>query len=261
MKRIVVKIGTSTLTHETGRLNLKIIEKYARVLADLHNSGYEIVFVSSGAIAVGIAKLRIPRPTDTAEKQAAAAVGQSELMRIYERFFNDYGCQVGQILLTKDVMTNSDRRLNVTNAFNALINMGCIPIVNENDSVEVEEIKFGDNDTLSAIVADCINAEMLILLTDIDALYDGDPRKNPNAKRIETVDRITEDIEKIAGNAGSDKGTGGMATKIKAAKIATAKGITVAIGSGSNPEIIYDFIEGRNPGTLFPAERDGGIIK
>lgn len=254
MKRIVVKIGTSTLTHDTGKLNLKLIEKYVRVLADLHNSGHEIVFVTSGAISVGVSKLHIPRPVETAEKQAVAAVGQSELMSIYDSFFNDYGCQIGQILLTKDVMTNSDRRLNVTNAFNALLKMGCIPIVNENDSVEVEEIKFGDNDTLSAIVADCINAEMLILLTDIDALYESDPKTNPNAKKIKVVEKITDEIKNIAGNPGSERGTGGMATKIKAAELATKKGITVAIGSGKDPNIIYEFIEGNNPGTVFPAK-------
>lgn len=254
MKRIVIKIGTSTLTHETGKLNLKLIERYSRVMADLHNSGYEVVFVTSGAIAVGVSKLRIERPTDTAGKQAVAAVGQSELMSIYDSFFNDYGCQIGQILLTKDVMTNSDRRQNVTNAFNSLLGLGCIPVVNENDSVEVEEIKFGDNDTLSAIVADCIGADMLILLTDIDALYDGDPRKSANAKRIPVVEKITEEIESLAGSAGSVRGTGGMATKVAAAKIATEKGITVAIGSGKNPDIIYDFIEGKNPGTIFKAK-------
>lgn len=254
MKRIVIKIGTSTLTHSTGKLNLKIIEKYARVISDLHNSGYEIVFVTSGAIAVGVSKLRIERPTDTAGKQAVAAVGQSELMSIYDSFFNDYGCQIGQILLTKDVMTNSDRRQNVTNAFNVLLSLDCIPVVNENDSVEVEEIKFGDNDTLSAIVADCIGADMLILLTDIDALYSGDPKKNPDAKKIPVVTEITAEIEKIGGTAGTVRGTGGMATKIAAAKMATEKGITVAIGSGSNPEIIYDFIDGKNPGTIFEAK-------
>lgn len=254
MKRIVIKIGTSTLTHDTGKLNLKLIEKYARVMADLHNSGYEVVFVTSGAIAVGISKLRIERPTDTAGKQAVAAVGQSELMSIYDSFFNDYGCQIGQILLTKDVMINDARRQNVTNTFNTLLKMGCIPVVNENDSVEVAEIKFGDNDTLSAIVADCIKADLLILLTDIDALYDGDPRKNPNAKKIDVVETLSADIENLAGDAGSDRGTGGMATKIAAAKIATEKGITVAIGNGKDPDIIYDFIDGKNPGTIFKAK-------
>ena len=175
-------------------------------------------------------------------------------MSIYDSFFNDYGCQIGQILLTKDVMTNDARRQNVTNTFNTLLKMGCIPVVNENDSVEVVEIKFGDNDTLSAIVADCIRADMLILLTDIDALYDGDPRKNPNAKKIEVVETISAEIESLAGAAGSDRGTGGMATKIAAAKIATEKGITVAIGSGKDPDIIYDFIDGKNPGTVFKAK-------
>ncbi len=251
MKRIVVKIGTSTVTYGTGKPNLRIIEKYVRVMADLHNRGHEIVFVSSGAIAVGVAKLKIERPENIPEKQAVAAVGQSELINIYDSLFNDYGSQIGQILLTRDVITDAEKIKNVTNTFDALFNMGCIPVVNENDSVDVEEIKFGDNDNLSAIVADLIKADILILLTDIDALYDKDPKTDPNAKKITVVNEVTEEIKKIAGNPGTKRGTGGMATKIKAAKFATEKGITVAIGSGKDPEIIYDFIEGKNPGTIF----------
>ena len=250
MKRIVIKIGTSTLTHDTGKLNLKIIERYARVMADLHNSGYEVVFVTSGAIAVGVSKLRIDRPTDTAGKQAVAAVGQSELMSIYDSFFNDYGCQIGQILLTKDVMTNDARRQNVTNTFNTLLKMGCIPVVNENDSVEVAEIKFGDNDTLSAIVADCIKADLLILLTDTDGLYDGNPAENPDAKLIPVVNEITPEIEAVAGGA-SEKGTGGFATKVKAAKIANNAGIPVVVMNGIAPKKIYNVLDGESVGTRF----------
>ena len=184
--RIIIKIGSSTLTHKTGKLHLRLIEKYIRVLSDLKNQGHEIILVSSGAMAVGAAKMNLPqKPEETPKKQAIAAVGQSELMSIYSRLFADYGCQVGQILLTKDVTSRDERRNNLINTFNALLGYVCIPIVNENDSVEVEEIKFGDNDTLSAIVAECIAADLLILLTDIDALYDGDPRENPNAEKIQ----------------------------------------------------------------------------
>lgn len=258
MKKIVIKIGTSTLTHKTGKPNLRIIEKYVRVITDIHNSGYNVIFVSSGAIAVGISKLQIERPETIPEKQAVAAVGQSELINIYDSIFNEYGCRIGQILLTRDVMTDPEKRANVTNAFNSLLKMGCIPVVNENDSVDVEEIKYGDNDNLSAIVADLIGADMLILLTDIDALYDSDPRKNPNSKKISVVPEITDEIRNIAGDPGGVRGTGGMATKIKAAELATSRGITVAIGSGENPEILYDFLDGKNPGTIFPATTPKG---
>lgn len=251
--RIVIKIGSSTLTHKTGKLNLRLIEKYARVLSDLNNQGNDVILVSSGAMAVGAAKMNLlRRPEETPQKQAIASVGQSELMSIYSRFFADYGCQVGQILLTKDVTSSKERRTNVINTFNALLEYGCIPIVNENDSVEVEEIKFGDNDTLSAIVADCVKADLLILLTDIDALYDGDPRSNPNAEKIHIVEEITDHIRQIAGAPGSNKGTGGMSTKIKAAEIACENGIPMMIGSGEDPEIIYDFLEGKpKTGTYF----------
>ena len=255
--RIIIKIGSSTLTHKTGKLNLRLIEKYIRVLSDLKTQGHEIILVSSGAMAVGAAKMNLPqKPEETPKKQAIAAVGQSELMSIYSRLFADYGCQVGQILLTKDVTSREERRNNVINTFNALLGYGCIPIVNENDSVEVEEIKFGDNDTLSAIVAECIAADLLILLTDIDALYDGDPRENPNAEKIHTVEEITDHIRRIAGAPGSNKGTGGMSTKVKAAAIATEQGIPMYIGSGENPEIIYDFLEGKpGIGTYFKAKK------
>lgn len=255
--RIIIKIGSSTLTHKTGKLNLRLIEKYIRVLSDLKNQGHEIILVSSGAMAVGAAKMNLPqKPEETPKKQAIAAVGQSELMSIYSRLFADYGCQVGQILLTKDVTSREERRNNVINTFNALLGYGCIPIVNENDSVEVEEIKFGDNDTLSAIVAECIAADLLILLTDIDALYDGDPRENPNAAKIHIVEEITDHIRRIAGAPGSNKGTGGMSTKVKAAAIATEQGIPMYIGSGENPEIIYDFLEGKpGIGTYFKAKK------
>lgn len=252
--RIVIKVGSSTLTHKSGKLNLKIIEKLVRIISDINNQGHSVVLVTSGAMAVGTAKLNLTsRPCSTQGKQAVAAVGQCELMAIYDRFFLDYGYQVAQILLTKDVVENPERKNNVINTFNELLEYGCVPIVNENDSVEVEEIKFGDNDTLSAIVAYCIKADLLILLSDIDALYDSDPRKNPNAKPISVVDKIDDNIRMLAGEAGSDMGTGGMITKIKAAEIATEHGINMYIALGSSPEIIYDILDGKEVGTLFKA--------
>lgn len=256
--RIVVKIGSSTLTRANGKINLRLLERYVRVFSDLNNAGYEVIIVSSGAQVVGRAKLNLKeKPDNTPQKQAIAAVGQCELMSIYDKLFLDYGCRVAQILLTKDVMDVAERKENVINTFNALIDYGCIPIVNENDSVEVEEIKFGDNDTLSAMVACCTNADKLILMTDIDGLYDGDPRSNPNAKRIPEVTDITDSIRALAGDTGSDKGTGGMITKIRAAEIATARGIDVYIVSGEDPTAMYDIIEeGRHSGTHFSPKKD-----
>lgn len=255
--RIVIKVGTSTLTHQTGKINLKIMEKLVRVISDIRNQGHSVVLVSSGAMALGTAKLNLPeKPCTTQGKQAVAAVGQCELMAIYDRFFLEYGYQVAQILLTKDVVEIPDRKENVINTFNELIKYGCVPIVNENDTVEVEEIKFGDNDTLSAIVAYCIKADLLILLTDIDALYDSDPKINPNAKPISIVENIDDKIHALAGEAGSDLGTGGMITKIKAAEIANSHNIDMYIASGSNPEIIYDILDGKEVGTLFKAPKN-----
>ena len=253
--RIVVKIGSSTLTHCTGKLNLKLIEKLVRVLADLNNQGNEVVLVSSGAQAVGVARLNLlKRPESTEGKQAVSSVGQCELMSIYSRFFADYGCNVGQILLTKDVTADKERKQNVMNTFETLLEYGCIPIVNENDSVEVEEIKFGDNDTLSAIVAGFVGADLLILLTDVDGLYDGDPSENSEAKKIKVVNKIDDYIREIAGAPSSNKGTGGMTTKVKAAEIAFKYKIPMYIGRGQDPDIIYDIIQGKNPGTLFKTD-------
>ena len=250
--KIVIKVGSSTLTHETGALNLRLIDRLARCISEYRNLGHEVVLVSSGAQATGFAKLGISeKPKETAKRQAAAAIGQSRLMAIYERFFADYGYDVGQILLTKDVVENEERKQNVINTFHELLQYGCIPIVNENDSVEVEEIKFGDNDTLSAVVAVCIEADLLILLTDIDALYSGDPRKDPTAKPIPVVTEITDAIRALAGDAGSDKGTGGMITKIHAAEIANAAGIPMQIASGADPDILYEILDGKEIGTRF----------
>lgn len=255
-KRIVVKVGSSTLTYENGRMNLQRIEAIARVLSDFANSGRDVVLVSSGAIAVGTAKMGLDhRPSTTEERQAMAAVGQCELIRIYENFFQNYGHHVGQILLTRGTIENEVSRKNAVNTFNTLLRFGCIPIVNENDTVSCDELElletFGDNDTLSAWVAVMIEADVLIILSDKDGMYDGDPRVKPDAKLIHTVASVDETIMSYAGGAGSNRGTGGYITKLNAAKIVTEAGIPMFILNGSNPEILYDLNEGTCPGTYF----------
>ncbi len=254
--RIVVKIGTSTLTHENGSLNLRRIEALARTLSDIKNSGIEIVLVSSGAVSAGIARTHLNRRPETVEeKMALAAVGQSELMRIYERFSPSYGHTVAQILMTKDVIDNPTRREAAENTFRTLIEMGCVPIVNENDSVSYEEIKFGGNDTLSAYVSLVCHADLLVNMTDIDGFYSADPRKDPDAKLIERVDGVTEEIYRKAGGAGSDRGTGGMYSKIKAAELVTSAGIPMMIVKGTDPTILYSVLEGDARGTFFSAKK------
>ncbi len=257
-KRIVIKIGSSTLTYENGKPNLKRMEHIARVVSELKNSGNEVVLVSSGAIAVGVNRLGLKkRPSDTKRKQAAAAVGQCDLMSIYDRFFSEYGYVAAQILLNRDVVDHKERKKNVSNTFNTLLKMGAVPIVNENDSVAIEEILFGDNDNLSAIVASLCKADTLIILTDIDGLYDADPRSNPNAKKLDIVKEITDEMLSAAGGTGSNRGTGGMHTKLEAAQYATAKGIDVIITSGEEPEIIYDILDGdTSKCTIFLARKD-----
>ena len=251
-KRIVVKIGSSTLTHENFRMNLRRIEALTRVLSELKNADKEIVLVSSGAISAGVAKMGLhERPKATEEKQALAAVGQSELMRIYEHFFSMFGHPVAQILLTKDIMENKTARKNAENTFATLIKMGCIPIVNENDSISFDEIEFGDNDTLSAYISVLCHADCLIILSDIDGLYDSDPHKNSDARLIATVSKIDDTVLGYAGGAGSNRGTGGLITKLHAAQIVTAEGIPMFIVNGQNPEILYDLIEGKHVGTYF----------
>lgn len=250
-KRVVVKVGTSTLTFDNGKPNYKKIEHLVRVLSNLENGGMQIVLVSSGAISVGVDRLGLPeRPKTIAGKQAAAAVGQCELMFLYDKFFSEYNKVVSQVLMTRDAVDVADRRNNIVNTLSELLLMGVIPIVNENDTVATEEIEFGDNDTLSAMVADCVNADLLAIITDIDGLYDKDPAKNPDAKRIDVVDEITDEILQMAGGSGSNRGTGGMITKLHAAQIAKKKGISTAIVSGENPEILYDLIAGKNVGTI-----------
>ena len=257
-KRIVVKVGTSTLTYDTGKLNFSRIDKLARVLSDLVNQNREVILVTSGAIGVGVDKLKLKeKPKTVRGKQAAAAVGQCELMHIYSKFFSEYGHIVGQILLTRDVVENSHTRQNVINTFETLLERGVVPVVNENDSVSIDEIEygekrvFGDNDTLSAIVAELVKADLLIILSDINGFYDCDPNEYKNSKMLSTVEKITPEIEKCAGGVGSKRGTGGMVTKLSAAKIAIAGGINMILANGSDPEILLDIINGREVGTLF----------
>lgn len=250
--RVVVKVGTSTLTHSTGLLNLKRIEKIVRQLADIHNQGIQVVLVTSGAIGAGMGKLGLKvRPKTMPEKQAAAAVGQGILIHMYEKFFCEYGKTIAQILLTKEDIVDEERYLNARNTFFMLLSQGVIPIVNENDAVVTDEIRVGDNDTLSAMVTNLIEADLLIILSDIDGLYDSNPRTNPNAKIIYNVAKITDEIKASAEGAGSSLGTGGMATKIKAAEIVVSGNASMIIAEGSEHNIISDILEGREIGTLF----------
>ena len=256
-KRLVFKVGTSTLTHETGKLNLRRMRDLARVLSDLKNAGHEIVLVSSGAIGVGVGKLKLERrPHDIGGRQACAAVGQCELMYIYDKLFSEYGHVTAQVLLTRDCVDDRLRRMNIQNAFERLLDMGALPIINENDTVAVEEIVFGDNDTLSALVAREVRADALIILTDIDGLHERNPREDPTAPLIHVVEAITSHTREIAGGTGSSRGTGGMITKIEAADIATRQGITTAIINGSDPEDIYRLLDGEEIGTVFLAHRE-----
>ncbi len=253
-QRIVIKLGTSTIAHSTGKLNIRRMTTLVRVLADLQNSGKEIIIVSSGAVGLGVGKLGLKKkPTDTPSKQAAAAVGQCELMYMYDNLFDDYGITVAQILLTKTIIEKN----NVVNTFEKLISMGVIPIVNENDTVAIDELELeiGENDSLSAIVATLSKSDLLIILSDIDGLFDSDPHTNENAHLIPVVTEIDNYIEKIAGGAGSALGTGGMSTKINAAKIATSAGIDMVIMNGNNPEKLYDLFEDKQVGTLFTKQQ------
>ncbi len=255
VKRMVVKVGTSTLTYDTGKINLRRMSKLAQVLSDLKNAGMEIVLVTSGAIGVGVGKLGLKeRPKDTPGRQAAATVGQCELMFLYDKFFGEYGNITGQLLVTKDDFDNEERHRNLHNSFMKLFEYGAIPVVNENDSVAVEEIVYGDNDSLSAHVAEIVDADALVILTDIDGLFSANPREDENAVLIHSVDEINDDILALAGGSGTNRGTGGMITKLHAAKIATAAGIDTVVMNGSDPEDIYKLIDGRQIGTLFKAE-------
>ncbi len=257
-KRIVIKIGSSSLTHPgTGNLNLSKMEKLVRMLTDLRNQGRDVVLVSSGAIAVGIKTLGLStRPESQPVKQACAAVGQARLMMVYQKLFAEYNQVPAQVLITKYTMIDNVSRYNAANTFNELFQLGVIPIVNENDTVATDEIEFGDNDTLSAIVAALIHADLLILLSDINGLYTDDPHSSPDAEFIEQVDVIGEELVRMAKGSSSSVGTGGMATKISAARIATDAGADMVIANAENVEIIQDIINGTNVGTLFLAHKN-----
>lgn len=259
--KIVVKVGTSTLAHATGRLNIRRVEELVKVLSDLKNAGHQLILVSSGAIGMGVGKLNLPgRPADMPTKQAAAAVGQCELMYTYDKLFEGYNHTVAQLLLTAEDVNYPQRRQNFENAMNRLLELNALPIVNENDAVATDEVgvstTIGENDTLSAIVARCVGADLLILLSDIDGLYTADPRKDPDAALIPEVREITPELKALAGAAGSSLGTGGMATKLKAAEIAMACGCDMVIANGQHPELLYGIAEGRYPGTRFMGRRD-----
>lgn len=260
-QRLVIKVGTSTLLRQGGGVNFREMDSLARVLSDLKNMGHEIILVSSGAIGVGSGKLGLQeRPKELRFKQAAAAVGQCELMHLYDKFFGEYGQNVAQILLTGEDVEDPARAEHLSGTFEALLEMGCIPVVNENDSVSASEIEtgqkkvLGDNDTLSAIVAGLCRADLLVLLTDIDGLYDADPRKDPGAKLIHRVKAITPEIEALGGGGGTQWGTGGMATKLTAAKRAIAHGIDMVIANSDKLDALYDILEGKDVGTRFTAK-------
>ena len=255
--RVVIKIGTSTLAHKTGLLNILRVEELCKVMSDLKNAGNEVILVSSGAIGMGVGKLSLAKkPQDIPTKQAAAAVGQCELMYTYDRLFAEYNHTVAQILITGDDIEHQDRKQNFINTMRRLLELSAIPIINENDSISTNEIEIGDNDTLGAIVATAVDADLLIILSDIDGLYTADPKKSEKAELLHTVASITPEIEKMVGGAGSNLGTGGMITKLNAAKIVTEKGIDMVIANGENPLVLYDIIAGKNIGTRFLGKVD-----
>ncbi len=252
-KRIVFKVGSSTLIHPTGKTNLRHMGELARVLCDLRNEGRQVALVTSGAIGVGVGKLGLSvRPSDTPGRQATATVGQCELMFIYDKLFSEYSCTVGQLLITKSDVDDKERRQNLINTFEKLFEYEAIPIINENDSVAIEEIVYGDNDSLSATVAELIGADLLVILTDTEGLYDRNPSE-AGARLIPLVETITPEIEALGGGAGSELGTGGMATKIHAAKLATQAGIETVVMSSTPIDAIYDLLDGKPVGTTFKA--------
>ena len=254
--RIVIKVGTSTLAHSTGLLNIKRVEEMCKVISDLKNAGHEIVLVSSGAIGMGLGKVGITRRTDDISTlHAGAAIGQCELMYVYDKLFGEYNHTVAQILMTGAFVAIDDYGKNLNNTLFRLLELGVIPIVNENDTVTTDEIVIGDNDTLGAIIAERVGADMLIILSDIDGLYTSNPAVDPDANRLEIIEEITDEIEALAGDKGSHLGTGGMITKIKAARMATENGIDMVIANGKNPEVLYDIVEGGGICTRFPAKK------
>ena len=256
--RAVIKVGTSTLAHATGRLNIRHVEELVKVLSDLKNAGHEIILVSSGAIGMGVGKLMLPgKPSDMPTKQAAAAVGQCELMYTYDKLFTQYNHTVAQILLTGQDVEDPERRQNFENTMERLLELGALPIINENDTVATAEIKVGDNDTLGAIVACAVRADLLVLLSDIEGLYTADPRKDPGARLISEVRALTPEILALAGDAGSALGTGGMVTKLRAAGMCMAAGCDMIITNGQRPEDLYRIADGEPVGTRFFAGKEG----
>ena len=250
--KVVVKVGTSTLTHATGHLNIRRVEELCKVLSDIKNSGHEVILVSSGAIGMGVGKLGLrQRPGDIPTKQAAAAVGQCELMYTYDKLFSEYHHTVAQLLITGEDIASETRHANFRNTLNRLLQLGALPIINENDTVATEEIVIGDNDTLAAIVAKSVGADLLILLSDIDGLYTADPRKDPEAKLIARVSRVDDQLAALAGGSGTERGTGGMVTKLQAAKICLDCGCDMVIANGKSPLNLYRILDGEPVGTLF----------
>ena len=258
-RRVVVKVGSSTITHESGLLNLKKLDELARVLSDLDNAGHEVLLVSSGAIAAGCGKMGLEqKPKELDEKQAMAAIGQCELMYIYDKMFSQYSRKVAQLLITKRDLDDEQLRSNALNTLQVLLKYKTIPIINENDTVATDEItSIGDNDTLAAIVTCCIHADLLVLLSDIDGLYTANPHTHPDAKLIPVVERITPEVLALADGAGSALGTGGMSTKLRAAQMVTAEGADMVIANGSHPELLYDIADGRPAGTRFAGRKEG----
>ena len=256
-KRIVVKVGTSTITYDTGKLNLRRMEGLVRELADLVNQGREMILVTSGAVAAGMDRMGLKkRPGTMPEKQALAAIGQGMLMHIYETLFAGYGQTAAQVLLTKENSVRHNQYTNSRNALLALLKMGSVPVINENDAIAVDELKIGDNDTLSATVATLVDADALVLLSDVEGLYTANPQTDPEARLLSQIDEITPSIEKMAGGAGSQMGTGGMYTKLQAAKIAVNAGVTMLIASGARDGVLRDVLEGQPVGTLFAAKEE-----
>ena len=250
--RVVIKIGTSTLTHSTGNLNIRRVEELCKVMSDIKNAGNEVILVSSGAIGMGVGKLGLQeRPRDVPTKQAAAAVGQCELMYFYDKLFGEYHHIVAQLLITNEDIANEERHQNFSNTLNRLLQLGAMPIINENDTVATQEIVIGDNDTLAAIVAESVKANLLILLSDIDGLYTADPRNDPSATLIHRITKIDDSIMALAGGTGTNRGTGGMVTKLQAAKICMDCGCDMIIANGNNPRNLYDIVDGKEIGTRF----------
>ena len=250
--RIVIKIGTSTLAHPTGHLNIRLVEQLCKVVSDIKNAGHEVILVSSGAIGMGVSKLGLhTRPSDIPTKQAAAAVGQCELMYTYDKLFSEYNHTVAQLLITGEDVASQNRHTNFRNTLNRLLELEALPIINENDTVATDEIVIGDNDTLAAIVAESVGADKLILLSDIDGLYTADPHKDPNAKLLDFVSEITDEIRALGGGSAGSQGTGGMVTKLRAAEICMGAGCDMVITNGKRPDDLYGILEGRNIGTTF----------